>query len=120
MVAPNDALNPFMICEIDYNEPELRPSLQSKFFQERLMGTEQERRLYREMNHHTLTCEYDERISKAGRKLPTMQLLDRVSISNLVDSFSPSGRDRLIRTLFATSELVEPTYEEVRSSRVGG
>jgi hypothetical protein len=115
---PNDALNPFMICEIDYNEPELRPSLQSKFFQERLVGAERERRLYREMNHHTLTCEYDERISKAGRKLPTMQLLDRVSISNLVDLFSASGRDQLIRTLFASSELVEPTYEEVRSSRV--
>ena len=28
---PNDALNPFTICEIDYNEPELRPNINSKF-----------------------------------------------------------------------------------------
>ena len=50
--------------------------------------------------------------------LPTMQLLDRVSISNLVDLFSLSGRRKLLRTLFARSELVEPTYEEVRGDCV--
>eukprot|EP00554_Chaetoceros_debilis_P011548 CAMPEP_0194128292 /NCGR_PEP_ID=MMETSP0150-20130528/60972_1 /TAXON_ID=122233 /ORGANISM="Chaetoceros debilis, Strain MM31A-1" /LENGTH=742 /DNA_ID=CAMNT_0038822271 /DNA_START=712 /DNA_END=2940 /DNA_ORIENTATION=+ len=44
---------------------------------------------------------------------PPINLLDRVSISNLVDLFSTGGRRRLFKSIFSTSELVEPTYEEV-------
>ncbi len=43
----------------------------------------------------------------------SMNLLERVSIANLVDLFSTGGRRRLIKSMFSVSELVEPTYEEV-------
>jgi hypothetical protein len=42
-----------------------------------------------------------------------MELLERVSINNLVDFFSKSGRRKMIRAILEKSELVEPTYEEV-------
>jgi hypothetical protein len=42
-----------------------------------------------------------------------MQLLERVSISNLVDLFTKSGRRELFKALVGKSDLVEPTYEEV-------
>lgn len=42
-----------------------------------------------------------------------IHLLERVSISDIVDFFSPGGRKRLIQSLFSVSELVEPTYEEL-------
>ena len=51
-----------------------------------------------------------------GAHSSRMQLLERVSISNLVDIFSRAGRKKFITALFAQSELVEPTYEEVRFS----
>lgn len=43
----------------------------------------------------------------------SFQLLERVSISNIVDFFSKGGRRRLIKSFLSESELVEPTYEEV-------
>ena len=109
---PNDALDPFTICEIDYSEPALRPNMNSKFQRRQAKNSNAERCLYQEINHQTLTCEYDETMFRKGAS-PTMQLLDRVSISNLVDFFSSSGRKKLLKTLVVRSELVEPTYEEV-------
>jgi len=47
------------------------------------------------------------------KELPRMQLLERVSIGSLIDVFNKVGRRGLLKTIFARSELVEPTYEEV-------
>ncbi|GMH60867.1 hypothetical protein TrRE_jg3906, partial [Triparma retinervis] len=40
-------------------------------------------------------------------------VIPRVSISDVVDLFSPGGRRRLIAALFSKSKLVEPTYESL-------
>ena len=113
---PNDALDPFTICEIDYSEPALRPNMNSKFERRKAGNSSAERCLYKEINQQTLTCEYDETMFQK-ETMPTMELLDRVSISNLVDFFSRSGRRKLLSTIFARSELVEPTYEEVSNEQ---
>jgi len=45
--------------------------------------------------------------------LPSIRLLKRVSISDLVDFFSKEGRQKLIKSFTSTSNLVEPAFEEV-------
>ena len=40
-------------------------------------------------------------------------VIPRVSISDVVDLFSPGGRRRLVAALFSKSKLVEPTYQEL-------
>ena len=40
-------------------------------------------------------------------------LVRRVSLSDVVDLFSPGGRRRLARSLFSKSTLIEPTYKEL-------
>ena len=60
-----------------------------------------------------LKCAYDVGILGPDLKRPSMQLLERVTIGNLVNVFSSEGRRKLFRTIFSKSELVEPTYEEV-------
>ncbi|GAX24876.1 hypothetical protein FisN_2Lh147 [Fistulifera solaris] len=58
-------------------------------------------------------CAYD--VGTLGPNLtrPPMQVLERATISNLVNIFTRSGRRKLFRTLISKSEIVEPTYEEV-------
>ena len=64
---------------------------------------------YECINHSELRCPYDQHETT----LPPMQLLRRVSMNNVVDLFSRQGRRNLISSLFAKTELVEPTYKEV-------
>mmetsp|Transcript_5378 Transcript_5378/g.13512 ORF Transcript_5378/g.13512 Transcript_5378/m.13512 type:complete len:922 (-) Transcript_5378:194-2959(-) len=109
---PLDALSPFTLCEIDYNE--------EKFS---LIGSEKpstnfslsEDVAYEDSSgNNPITCAYDGFMSSRNDKeLPRMQLLERVSIGSLIDVFDKVGRRGLIKTIFEKSELVEPTYEEV-------
>jgi hypothetical protein len=73
--------------------------------------------MYELLNQDGMRCPYDAATRVNGRadkrQTPPMQLLKRVTISNLVDIFTREGRRNLINTLFSKSELVEPTYEEV-------
>eukprot|EP00977_Amphora_coffeiformis_P025129 scaffold18346_cov145-Amphora_coffeaeformis.AAC.1 len=64
---------------------------------------------YECINNSELRCPYDQKV----KNLPPMQLLRRVSMNNVVDLFSREGRRNLISSLFAKTELVEPTYKEV-------
>ena len=71
--------------------------------------TAEDLELYDCINHSELQCPYDQ----GTEKLPPMQLLRRVSMNNVVDLFSREGRRHLVSSLFAKTELVEPTYKEV-------
>lgn len=93
----NDALSPFLVCEVS-DEMNIESD------------TDAEKDLYEVLNEGTIVCQHD--LNQDGRD-KNMNLLRRVSISNLVDFFSVGGRRRLVKSLFATSELVEPTFEEV-------
>jgi hypothetical protein len=120
---PNDALEPFTICEYNYDsvtnssskgawnkQPTTRSNLNATI-------ALCEHDMYDEVNHNTFTCEYDAQImsetERKANKLPRMQLLERVSISNLVDLFTKAGRKEVLKAIFSKSRLVEPTYEEV-------
>jgi hypothetical protein len=63
----------------------------------------------------SIACEYD--LARDVNNDPSAQLLERVSISDLIDFFSRGGRRRLLRTFLSKSQLVEPTYEEVSFSQ---
>ena len=99
---PDDALDPFMICEVDVDIDD---------------SETMEEEMYDKLNNNNqgYTCEYDEKMTKTNQEktAPRMHLLERVSINNLVNVFTKYGRRTLLRTLFAKSKLVEPTYEEV-------
>ena len=124
---PNDALDPFMMCEVKYYNPSNLPSnLQyngTDLIDSSVKVTAAD--IESDMNdvlnrQRRFTCEYDGEMETSTtfdrESSPKMQLLERVSISNLVDIFSRSGRKKFIKALFAQSKLVEPTYEEVRFS----
>jgi Protein of unknown function (DUF3754) len=128
---PRDALNPFIICEesnecsvgdesteeclstADIDECQDRFQLEAQQQQPRVQRVNQ--RIYESLNRDDIRCPYDENVSSSLTKaiLPPMQLLERVTISNLVDIFTKEGRRNLMKTIFAKSELIEPTYEEV-------
>lgn len=118
---PSDALTPFTVCEVDFGTSSNSSSSSSNGLTKRArvngnstMDTETvEHDIYQLMNRGQLTCLYDEDMTKAvGGDLPPMQLLERVSISNLIESAS-NGPRSLLKTIFATNELMEPTYREV-------
>ena len=121
----DDALDPFTICEVNYEDEALSSSSAAlsnddishlaRDATNATFGAVVEHDIYQEVNRHTLTCEYDAKMSP-DKPLPPMQLLRRVGISNLIDVFTAHGRDTLVQTLTSKSELVEPTYEEVGSS----
>jgi hypothetical protein len=69
--------------------------------------------MYDCLNRGEISCPYDAKRNSTEEELPPMQLLERVTISNLIDVFSKDGRRKLLKTIFSKSELVEPTYEEV-------
>jgi hypothetical protein len=118
---PSDALDPFTICEIDYDDPVPCPNAHDDYLRKLGRNSANDtlaavvHDMYEEVNHQAFTCEYDQKMSKnnPGQDLPRMQLLERVTISNLVDVFTASGRRKLLKALFAESKLVEPRYEEV-------
>jgi hypothetical protein len=136
---PRDALNPFIICEesidsngnivcndnleecltdnSDDNHDEMNAAPLNGL--SRVQRVNQ--RMYESLNQNEIRCPYDKNpvpasssssISTAQQQQP-MQLLERVSISNLVDVFTKEGRRNLWKTIITKSELVEPTYEEV-------
>ena len=134
---PNDALDPFLMCEVQYYKPSELPS-NLRFngtdiidLSQKVTAANAESDMNKVLNHQGFTCEYDAQenamtaataTADAGSNEdqpppsaspPKLQLLERVSIGNLVDVFSKSGRKKFIKTLFSESELVEPTYEEV-------
>lgn len=111
----DDALSPFLVCEI-------ADTSNTKFD-----NLDKDRDLYDVIKSGSLACQYDLDEKKHNgqtqddirlQSSTPIQLLKRVSIANLVDFFSTGGRRRLIKSLFEQSELVEPTYEEVRCVRV--
>jgi len=65
------------------------------------------------INRIGLRCPYDMEMEEKGKTLPPMQVLERVTMSNLVDPFSTEGRQSFAKSLVSKSDLVEPTYEEV-------
>ena len=103
---PTNPLDPFIICDNYYDGNNIQPGGMIK----NTTNYETSADLY---NNNAYICAYDERKRENGKGLSKMQFLDRVSISNLVDVFTTMGRRGLLQTLFAQSELVEPTYEEV-------
>ena len=114
------ALAPFMICEVGYENGEENSmnnangnttSGGSTLFDSEAVDHD----IYEAINRGQLSCQYDKELSKAMGKdgsVPPMQLLERVSISNLVD-FSPLGTRNIFKTIFGKNELLEPTYQEV-------
>ena len=117
---PSDALNPFMICEMNYKDPVPCPNGHDGYIQQLGWNSEQDtisnavHDMYEEVNHQAFTCEYDAKMVSKNQELPRMQLLERVTLSNLVDVFTTSGRRTLLKAIFSESELLEPRYEEVR------
>jgi hypothetical protein len=109
---PTDALTPFVICEetggSDPSCDDCTPGLNGKRSPESV-----DLDMYDCLNRGEITCPYDAKRNSTEEELPPMQLLERVTISNLIDVFSKDGRRKLIKTIFSKSELVEPTYEEV-------
>jgi hypothetical protein len=120
---PDDALDPFTICEVNYDDPSPVPNASVEYLRNlRTTGIDNttstaavEHDIYEEVNNKPFTCQYDAQMLKNNPEdeLPPMQLLERVSISNLVDLFTTSGRRSLFTAIASKSELVEPTYEEV-------
>jgi hypothetical protein len=108
---PNDALDPFTICEV-FDDP-IPSASSSNALNATIAGAEDDMR--NAINHNIFTCEYDAQVtSDINRVEPTrMELLRRVSINNLVDVFTKAGRRKVMQAIFEKSKLVEPTYEEV-------
>jgi hypothetical protein len=109
-----DALDPFTICESYYDEEGIQ-SINNRQNTTNSSEAVFENTIYEDIynSNNAYTCSYDGRQGENDNELPRMQLLERVGISNLIDVFTSVGRRGLLKTLFAKSELVEPTYEEV-------
>ena len=89
----SEAINPFLVCDVaGSRNSSVLDAIKTEEF----------------------GCEYDAKYPKrGGGPSRPMRLLRRVSISNLVDFFSPQGRREIVRGYFEKAKLVEPTYEEV-------
>lgn len=103
---PMDALNPFLVCEEDENGSSNCCTTESSMERERRM----DQIMYKSLTEDLVRCPYD-----SDRNAPpkAVKLLNRVSISNLVDIYTRQGRKEFFNTFFSKSELVEPTFEEV-------
>jgi hypothetical protein len=119
---PTDALDPFTICEqVDNECPPFNSHLQKSSGNTSIevdgadnhVSRNVDRDMYQCINHSGLQCPYDQSESQKSGKQHPMQLLQRVTISSVVDVVSKGGRRALFKSLFAKSELVEPTYDEV-------
>ena len=103
-----DALSPFTICAVDGEEDLSSVGLNDM---------EAKYKLNNALNKGLYDCQYDssrkEGPGKASLTNPLpATLLERVSISNVVDYFTKDG-GTFFKRLFSEAELVEPTYEEV-------
>ena len=104
---PTDALNPFIICEENSDSCSLEDDACKDD-----RASSIDRDMYESLNRNELRCPYDASSPQSSAQ-SSFQLLDRVSISSLVDIFTREGRRNLVQAIFSKSELVEPTYEEV-------
>lgn len=104
---PTDSLNPFIICEENDSIPCCFDETDCIQRRSALVDCD----MYHSLNNNELRCPYDVKYPQSVKT--SFQLLERVSISSLVDLFSREGRRNLIKTIFSKSELVEPTFEEV-------
>lgn len=102
---PFDALAPFEECRTGSGSPATR------FDQEASLETSINSDPH--LARPEISCAYDVGTLGPDLSRPPMQVLERATISNLVNIFSRVGRRKLLRTLVSKSEIVEPTYEEV-------
>ena len=133
---PDDALEPFLVfkAEEEHEDPSTFDAHSSQAMQDSEVNrtavpinveenvNELEKDLYENFNQQEYVCEYDKLMTMANSNgrigeeyTSPVHLLKRVSINNLVNVFTQYGRRVLIRSLFAKSTLVEPTFEEVGS-----
>lgn len=98
--SPNstDSLDPFLICE-GKDECDI--------------DVLHDDSMYNCINHQNFRCPYDSQMETSWRRLPPMQLLERVTMSDLVDPYKRDRRRGFLSTFFSKSELIEPTYKEV-------
>ena len=98
--SPNstDSLDPFLICE-GKDECDFDILLDDS--------------MYDCINHQNFRCPYDSQMETSWRRLPPMQLLERVTMSDLVDPYKRDRRRGFLSSFFSKSELIEPTYKEV-------
>eukprot|EP00550_Attheya_septentrionalis_P011402 CAMPEP_0198305454 /NCGR_PEP_ID=MMETSP1449-20131203/57916_1 /TAXON_ID=420275 /ORGANISM="Attheya septentrionalis, Strain CCMP2084" /LENGTH=777 /DNA_ID=CAMNT_0044007987 /DNA_START=137 /DNA_END=2470 /DNA_ORIENTATION=+ len=125
---PTDALNPFLICNVKTSTSGIQRALDRMRrkinFKNSDLSMDQD--IDYSINQGSVGCLYDMEqhenaqivngkngIDTSALENPQMELLQRVSVSNLVDFFSKGGRRRLFNSFTSESELVEPTYEEV-------
>lgn len=95
--APMDALDPFITCQVG--------------------GGDTDENLGIPVGAEGLSCPYDlELANSTNTKFVPLDpgvLLERVSINNVVDLSTRTGKRSVLSRFFSPSELVEPTYEEV-------
>lgn len=112
---PKDALNPFLICEIPEVANPPCPNAHNSYLHQiersRSVAGDKNRATQKTIKNDDFTCFYDGQSKNPPR---STQLLERVSISDVVDSFSHVGRARLLASFFSKSELIEPSFDEVR------
>ena len=124
-----DALEPFLLCEINDSNPVMESSNNENSIEESMTNSSEillplssldenvsieNKILYAGLESGAVGCNYDTNSIQPSSEKNSYHLLERVSISNIVDFFSKEGRQRLIKSFISKSELVEPTYEEVR------
>lgn len=104
---PFDALAPFEECDFDGD------SRTTFFSQEARAKASMSSNTESQLARPEIRCAYDVGTLGPDLSRSPMQVLERATISNLVNIFTRSGRRKLFRTLVSKSEIVEPTYEEV-------
>ncbi|GKY98707.1 hypothetical protein MPSEU_000827000 [Mayamaea pseudoterrestris] len=112
---PADALNPFIVCRDGINCCDSNGTTEIGHLVKDAREVAEEE-MYQLLNKGELKCPYDDvngAISQSKPRKPSMQLLKRVSIGNLVNLFRKDMRRKLLETLVSKSKLVEPTYKEV-------
>eukprot|EP00978_Attheya_sp_CCMP212_P014963 scaffold38423_cov51-Attheya_sp.AAC.4 len=125
---PTDALNPFLICDVKTSTSGIQQPLNGMRRKINFKNSDlyMDQDIDYSINQGSVGCLYDMEqhenaqivngkngIDTSALENPQMELLQRVSVSNLVDFFSKGGRRRLFNSFISESELVEPTYEEV-------
>ena len=105
----SDALTPFLVCKVT-DGPEDNEIIATERSTTSLGISEDiDRDIIAGLNNGDYTCQYDE---ESANSIPAT-LLERITLSNVVDLYSPEGRKRVAKSFMAESELVEPTYEKV-------
>jgi hypothetical protein len=125
---PTDALNPFLICDVETSTSGIQQPFNGMRRKQNVKYSDLDmvQAFNYSINQGSVGCLYDMEqhensqlvnektgIDTSALENPQMELLQRVSVSNLIDFFSKGGRRRLFNSFISESELVEPTYKEV-------